>query len=200
MMARISVGLFLIVAVSVGVGFFMSTDSSISPAGEPIMPTDPILAKAQKDAARGDARAQYYVGWQHWQRGEYSQALPFLKTAAAKNTPEASYLLALAHLKGKGTVQDFRAAQTHFTQAADGGHLEAQYELGILYRDGLASLPDKEKAYIWLNVAAARGHEDALLYRDKLTAAMTTEELVRAQADSVALHQTFMKTSTASAR
>lgn len=191
LMARISVGLFLVVATAVGIGFWLSPDTGTSPTGEPVVAVDPLLAKAREEAARGDAQAQYYVGWQHWQRGEYTKALPPLKAAAAQHHPEAAYLMALAHLKGKGTIQDFRAAQGHFTEAAEGGHLDAQYELGILYRDGLASLPDKEKAYVWLNVAAARGHEEALLYRDKLTAAMTTEELVRAQADSAALHQRF---------
>jgi hypothetical protein len=45
----------------------------------------------------------------------------------------------------------------------------------------MATPASKETAYLWLNLAAARGHQDALILRDKLAAVMASEELSRAQ-------------------
>lgn len=139
------------------------------------------LEKTRQDAQQGNSQAQYDLGWAHWQRSEFLEALPFIKAAAGQGHPEAEYMLGMAYLEGHGTVQNYRAAFDQFMHAAEHSHLEAQYRLGLFYRDGLATPPSKESAYIWLNIAAARGHEEALEYRDKLTAAMSSEEINRAQ-------------------
>lgn len=139
------------------------------------------LAKLQKEVKKGDPQAQYDLGRAHWLNAEYQQAFPLLKAAAEHGHVEATFQLGLAYLNGLGTLQNYRAALDHFTKSAQQGHLEAEYRLGLLYRDGLATPPSKEDAYLWLNIAAARGHEDALLYRDKLAAVMSSQELHRAQ-------------------
>lgn len=144
------------------------------------------LVKVQQDASRGNPQAQYDLGWTYWQNAEYPKALPWLQAAADHGHVEAEYLLGMAYLNGRGTVQNFRLALEHFTTAAHESHLEAQYRLGIFYRDGLATPPNKESAYLWLNVAAARGHEEATQYRDKLATAMSAEEINRAQEASAA--------------
>ncbi len=132
-------------------------------------------------AKRGDLEAQSELGRIHWQRGEYPEALPWLHAAAGREHAEAEYLLGMAHLQGRGTVQNYRAALEQFTKAAEHGQLDAQYQLGIFHRDGLATTASKENAYLWFNLAAARGHADALVMRDRLAAVMSGEELLRAQ-------------------
>jgi hypothetical protein len=144
--------------------------------------------KNQDAAKQGDAQAQYELGWTYWRDADYQKAFPWIKAAADHGHSEAGYLLGMAYLNGRGTLQNYRAALEQFTKAAEQGHLEAEYRLGILYRDGLATAPDKESAYLWLNIAAAGGHEEALMYRDKLAAVMTTEEITRAQEVSTQTH------------
>ncbi|OYY94292.1 MAG: hypothetical protein B7Y41_08210 [Hydrogenophilales bacterium 28-61-23] len=139
------------------------------------------MTQAQRKARQGDSQAQYQLGWFHWQNAEYQQAYKWLKAAADQGHTEAEYLLGMAYLNGRGTVQNYRDAMAMFSKSALRGHMEAQYHLGIIYRDGLSTPPDKESAYLWLNIAAADGHEEALQYRDKLALAMTTEEITRAQ-------------------
>jgi uncharacterized protein len=139
------------------------------------------LENSRRIARQGNPQAQYDLGWAHWQRGEYLQAFPWIKAAALQGHAEAEYLLGMAYLEGHGTVQNYRFALEQFIHAAEHSHLEAQYRLGLFYRDGLASPPSKESAYVWLNIAAARGHDDALQFRDKLAAAMSSEEINRAQ-------------------
>lgn len=147
------------------------------------------FAATKASAARGDPQAQFNLGWTHWMRDEFPQALPWLKKAAAQDHPEAIYLLGQAYLYGRGTVQNYRTALDYFSQAAEQGHLESQYQVGIFHRDGLASPPNREQAYVWLNLAAAQGHTDAGLMRDKLTTAMTGEETLRAQEASAEIEQ-----------
>lgn len=138
-------------------------------------------SKTQQAAEQGDASAQYELGRSHWHNAEYPKAFSWFKAAAKQGHIEAEYLLGMAYLSGRGTLQNYRAALESFTQAAERGHIEAEYQLGILYRDGLAMAPNKEAAYLWLNIAAARGHEEAVLMRNKLAAVMTSAEISRAQ-------------------
>jgi TPR repeat protein/DNA-directed RNA polymerase subunit RPC12/RpoP len=147
-----------------------------------------VQAKTQEAAKQGDAEAQYELGWSYWRDADYKKAFPWLKAAADHGHSEACYLLGMAYLNGRGTLQNYRAALEQFTRSAEQGHLEAEYQLGLIYRDGLAAAPDKESAYLWLNIAAAGGHEEALMYRDKLAAVMTTEEITRAQEVSAQMH------------
>jgi TPR repeat protein len=147
------------------------------------------LEKTRQDAKNGSPQSQYDLGWAHWQRGEYPEAFPWIKAAAAQGHPEAEYLLGTAYLEGHGTVQNYRFAFEQFTNAARHAHLEAQYRLGLFYRDGMGTQVDKESAYIWLNIAAARGHAEALQYRDKLAATMTNAEITRAQEASVQVNK-----------
>lgn len=44
---------------------------------------------------------------------------------------------------------------------AEGGEINAQYELGLLYRDGFDVEQDASKAFYWLEKAAFGGHVDA---------------------------------------
>lgn len=150
-------------------------------------------------AKRGDPEAQAELGRLFWQRGEYPEALPWLHAAAGREHAEAEYLLGMAHLQGRGTVQNYRAALEQFTRAAEHGQLDAQYQLGIFHRDGLATAANKETAYLWFNLAAARGHADALVMRDRLAAVMSGEELLRAQAASEEALRRYAKTAVAPA-
>jgi hypothetical protein len=87
----------------------------------------------------------------------------------------------MAYLKGLGTVQNYRTALEHFTRAAEKNHMESEFQLGIFYRDGLATPRNRETAYLWLNIAAAHGHTEALALRERLTMVMSSEEISRAQ-------------------
>jgi TPR repeat protein len=176
-------GVVLLVLVLIGllVSQLMTDTAEVAYQPRVDMLNRAALAKTQQDAKQGNTQAQYDLGWTYWQNAEYQQALPWIKAAAEHGHSEAEYLLGMAYLNGRGTLQNYHAALEQFTKAAEHNHLEAEYRLGIFYRDGLATPPNKEAAYLWLNIAAARGHEEALHYRDKLAFAMTTEEITHAQ-------------------
>jgi len=171
-----------VLAVAVVFGLFQDNEPR-RPSGSAAAHVDDSEAARNMMAAakRGDPQAQYELGRTFWQRGEYAQALPWIQSAAGRNHPEAEYLLGMAYLQGRGTVQNYRTALAHFSKGAELGQLDAQYQLGIFHRDGMATPASKETAYLWLNLAAARGHQDALILRDKLGAVMASDELIRAQ-------------------
>lgn len=80
-------------------------------------------------AARGDGRAQTYLGFMYATgRGvpqDYREAARWMKRAAAQGVPDAQYLLGLMYDKGQGVEQDFVRAHAWLNlavAAADSGH------------------------------------------------------------------------------
>lgn len=179
---RIGLAVAGLLAVAVVFGLFQESDPR-KPSGSDTVHVDDSEAARNTLAAakRGEPQAQYELGRTFWQRGEYAQALPWIQAAAGRGHAEAEYLLGMAYLQGRGTVQNYRSALAHFSKGAELGQLDAQYQLGIFHRDGMATQASKETAYLWLNLAAARGHQEALILRDKLAAVMDADELARAQ-------------------
>jgi TPR repeat protein len=194
------VGMVLLFLVGVGAALFMGDTTEV--VYQPRLDTQDseALAKTEAAAKKGDASAEYNLGWAYWQHDDYLKALPWLKAAAAQGQVDAVYLLGVAYLNGRGTVQNYRTALEQFTDAAMHNHLEAQYQLGIFYRDGLGTPSNKETAYLWLNIAAARGHAESLQMRDRLTMVMTGEEIIRAQEASTQMQKRLHDMKPASAQ
>jgi uncharacterized protein len=57
--------------------------------------------------------------------------------------------------------QDFAKAKAWFEKAAVQGYSRAQFNLGLLYAEGLGVAQDYAKAKAWLEKAAAQGHPKA---------------------------------------
>jgi hypothetical protein len=72
-------------------------------------------------------------------------------------------------------------AAEHYDVAARAGHLQAQVNLGVLFVIGDGQLQDMEKAYMWFNIAASKGHNMARKYRDRIAAKMSRREILLAQ-------------------
>ena len=64
-------------------------------------------------------------------------------------------------------AQDYEATR----RAAEQGDAQAQYELGVMYANGQGVPQDYISAHMWLNLAAASGHEDARGLRDEVAEA-----------------------------
>ena len=65
--------------------------------------------------------------------------------------------------------------------AADQGFAQAQYNLGGMYARGFGVPADDVLAYMWLNLAAAQGNEDAQENKDIVEQRMTREQIAEAQ-------------------
>lgn len=82
----------------------------------------------------------------------------------SSHSAEAQYQLALKYQEGKGVPKDELEAFDLFKAAAEKGHVEAQYALGLLGLD----YDDEGTALFWLNEAAMKGHKGAQFAYKKL--------------------------------
>lgn len=82
-------------------------------------------------------------------------------------TPQDMYEHAQALLKPnvKGEQSDFKGAREWTLKAAEGGHLQAQLDMGGIYLNGGRGLsPDLAKAYHWFSRAAEQGSLQAEVF------------------------------------
>ena len=62
---------------------------------------------------------------------------------------------------GRGVPQDHAAAMSWFRKAAEQGHAEAQYNLGVMYEEGHGVPRDYTAAVSWYRKAAEQGDAKA---------------------------------------
>jgi hypothetical protein len=105
---------------------------------------------------------------------------------AAAGDPEALVRLAERYETADGVPFDLRATKMILELAAERGHAEAQYRLGLLQAGGLDPDADAAEAYGWLQLAA-RNAEDAPIgllaqaISDALAKRLNKEAIARAE-------------------
>ncbi|PFX12133.1 Uncharacterized protein YbeQ [Stylophora pistillata] len=98
--------------------------------------------------------------------------LTYYKYISSNGDLDASYKLALIYLNDKTNTQNSKGF-TLLHKAAEQGHLDAQYSLGVLYSMGKEVHKDYGLAFQWLKRAADKGSANAqndlgLLFQDGL--------------------------------
>jgi Sel1 repeat len=116
-------------------------------------------------AAKGDAGAQYNLGWLYAQgQGvpqDYAQARAWWEKAAAQGDAWARGNLGVLYANGYGVPQDYAKARQWYEKAATQGNALAQINRGMLYDQGQGVPQDYVKARGWYERAAAQGHAGA---------------------------------------
>ena len=76
--------------------------------------------------------------------------MPYIGTAKQQNLDhaEAQYNLGIAHIEGIGTDYDPRLAAAFFERAANAGIMEAAYNLGLIYENGLLGEAKPDEALL----------------------------------------------------
>ncbi len=81
---------------------------------------------------------------------------------AFNGVPEAQHDLAAIYTSGRNNVAvDYTKAAAWFLEAATHNIANAQYNLGVLYHQGMGVTKDTELAFNWYRAAAARNHPEA---------------------------------------
>jgi uncharacterized protein len=105
-----------------------------------------------------------------------------LVTKANAGDPAAQYQLSLLLQTGAPTREDLMEARKWVVQAAQGGHAEAQHQLGSMYYLGQGGLlKDYVAAYKWLSLSVNHGRTNAVEGRDRVATAMTPQQLAEAR-------------------
>ena len=130
--------------------------------------------------------------------------LDALRSAVEQGDPYAQFNLGAMYANGVGVLKDDAEAVRWWRLAAHQGDVDAQCALGSVYAGApggaaaalreaeadplslvagflLGTVPtDFVPAHMWLNIAAANGHEDAALGRDALELLMSAADVARA--------------------
>ncbi len=80
----------------------------------------------------------------------------------------------------EGVAQESDDAVASLRAAAERGDADAQYELGLMYLEGLGVTQDNAEAYAWIRTAAAQGKGGTLEIRQTLLREMTPSQADRA--------------------
>jgi localization factor PodJL len=140
----------------------------------------------QRAAANGFPMAQFRLGTLY-ERGlgvkpDPQRAQIWYERAAAQGNVKAMHNLAvLIASQPKG---DFKAAANWFTTAAEHGLSDSQFNLAVLYENGMGVKKDPKQAYKWLILAAKSGDKDAAVRRDAVKAKLNAEELAVAETEA----------------
>jgi uncharacterized protein len=77
--------------------------------------------------------------------------------------------------------RDYATAMRFIRPLAEQGDASAQYNLGVLYDNGLGVPQDKVRAYMWFTLSAAQGRDGAAAFRDLIARRMTPAQIEEAQ-------------------
>lgn len=90
------------------------------------------------------------------------QWLENLKQNAQAGNADAMFELGACYYHGQYTAYDPNTACYWWTEAANRGHVSAQYNLGLMYHGDVSNmLYDENLAGYWFNVAANNGDREA---------------------------------------
>lgn len=150
--------------------------------------TDQDLIEAaqwyQRAASKGFPMAQFRLGTLY-ERGIGVKADPqraqvWYERAAVQGNVKAMHNLAVL-LASRTPKPDYKSAARWFTAAADYGLGDSQFNLAVLYENGMGVAKDQQQAYKWLVLAAKSGDKDAAARRDSLKAKLSAGDVAAAE-------------------
>jgi V8-like Glu-specific endopeptidase len=116
-------------------------------------------------AEKGDARAEFDVGFMHaygWgvQRNP-AEAITWYRKAADQGLSVAQHFLGMAYVNGEGVRPDDAEAERWFARAAAQGFAEAEFMLGLMTLDGRGVPKDLVQGYAFIVMAGQGGVRSA---------------------------------------
>lgn len=96
------------------------------------------LATLQESAAKGDAQAQFNLGYRYTLKEDLDlpKAFTWFKKAGDQNHAEAQYYVGLMYKSGQGVEKNPEASMAWLKMAAHQNHIMAQVKIGMSYYMG----------------------------------------------------------------
>ncbi|HLX71120.1 MAG TPA: tetratricopeptide repeat protein [Verrucomicrobiae bacterium] len=124
------------------------------------------LETAQAGAAKGDAKAEYFLGKQYLKGNGVPQddakAADYFRKSAEQGLASAQNDLGALYAKGLGVKQDYAEAAQWYLKAGEQGDELAEYSLGRIYAEGRGVPADSKESLKWYRKAAEQNQPDAL--------------------------------------
>src|SRR5712691_1577235 len=116
-------------------------------------------------AEKGDARAQFDIGFMHaygWGVPRNpAEAITWYRKAADQGLPIAQHFLGMVHANGEGVRPDDAEAARWFARAAAQGFAQAQFMLGLMSLDGRGVPKDQVQGYAFMVMGGQGGVRSA---------------------------------------
>lgn len=153
---------------------------------DPSANSEAALKEFRPLAAKGDARAQFELGYMY-ERGkgvpqDYKESLSWFRKSAEQGNVSAQFYLGQRYDIGNGVPQDYTEAASWYRKSAEQGGALAQIHLGLLYELGQGVPADMIQAYKWYSLAALTGNVIASQKKKVAEPKMTPKEVKEAQA------------------
>jgi lipid-binding SYLF domain-containing protein len=126
----------------------------------------------------------------------YPREGAFVTAAVPAAQPEKDTLSAAARYESAKlafAAGRYEEARSKWLESARQGHVESLYELGKMFGEGQGVLQDFVTAHAYFNVAAAKGHKQAVQARQILDDMMSNEERAEARKRATEYWKTFGK-------
>ena len=99
-----------------------------------------LLLACAAPAWAEDIEAQFRQANAAYQAGNYQQAFHLMQPLAQQGIiVSAQHNLGLLYFHGRGVAQNYQQAAAWFQKAADQGYADSQFNLGIMYAEGLGA-------------------------------------------------------------
>ena len=108
----------------------------------------------RKLAEQGDARSQFFLGFDYGRIGDKKNAFYWFSKSANQQNADAQFFLARAYKNGEGTEKSKEKAEFWFKKSAELGNALAQLQLGMLYFEN----EEDSKAIYWYQKSAEQGN------------------------------------------
>ena len=114
-----------------------------------------------KESPIHSVQEDYEKGIQFYNKKDYSDAFPYIKSAADQGYGDAQNYLGVMYNNGQGVIQDYHAAARWYRKAADQDNRFAQNNLGRMYYYGRGVTQDYNEAVVWYRKSANQEYADA---------------------------------------
>ena len=138
----------------------------------------------RKAAEQGVAKAQDNLGVM-FAKGEgveknFKEATKWFRMSAEQGYAKAQFNLGNIYLKNDEKIdQNLKQALKWFRMSAEQGYAKAQYNLSLMYAKGKGVAKNNIYAYMWSNISASSGYQNAIKSRDIFEKVMSSKELIR---------------------
>lgn len=101
--------------------------------------------------------ANFEVGWEAYQQGDFAAALEEWEPLAESGDARAQFNLGIMYEQGKGVAQNIERAVDLWQQSAEQSYARAQHNLATNYLAGDGVEQDVDQALKWFTAAADQG-------------------------------------------
>ncbi len=132
-------------------------------------------------AERGNADAQYWLGFMHYCGSLVAQddaaAARWFLCAATQGHPTAQNDLGVLYANGRGVPHDDYEAVKWYARGAEGGNATAQLNFGRMLYDGRGTPKNDVQALFWSQLAADGGDATAKSNVEFISGKLTVEQV-----------------------